>query len=407
MRVIGFLRESATNPPQKKNPPTSHHAIDLNNQRPFLSAHSGLWLGTFLDRQPAGNQVSELPHTFSNLTDLISLLLHFNRFTEFPPVICESMHSVQQLYLTCNQITSLPEDISRLQELDTLGLAGNRLSSLPESIGTLTALTKLYVGDNGVQYNNFVSILPLSITRLTQLDVLDLRHNPITSPKAQRYDGRGAVAGALRTVAETLDLYAMHLKELPAFAVERIGLRTLDISRNMLAALPDDISNLVNLEVIMIQGNRLTAVTPAIGECRQLRELWLGGFAGKNPVGNKLSTLPDELSKLQLLERLCLHFNSLSEFPAVINTLVSLKDLYLTGNQIRALPPSISLLTCLEWLEVSQNPLRVLPREIGAVVSLTALGLGADNALTSIPVTLTRLTNLTELDLRDSRSIKV
>ena len=52
------------------------------------------------------------------------------------------------LNLYSNQLSSLPESIGRLVNLQELFLSNNKLSSLPESIGRLASLLRLYLDNN-------------------------------------------------------------------------------------------------------------------------------------------------------------------------------------------------------------------------------------------------------------------
>lgn len=61
-------------------------------------------------------------------------------------------------------------DISRLENLEVFGVSGNHISLVPPSIAALTRLEELYLGSKA--YGNDISHLPLSITRLTSLNVL-------------------------------------------------------------------------------------------------------------------------------------------------------------------------------------------------------------------------------------------
>ena len=79
------------------------------------------------------------------------------------------------LYLSSNQLTSLPEWIGNLTNLTRLDLHSNQLTSLPESLGNLTNLTELYLSEN-----QLIS-LPESLGNLTNLTKLDLRRNELTS----------------------------------------------------------------------------------------------------------------------------------------------------------------------------------------------------------------------------------
>jgi internalin A len=74
-----------------------------------------------------GNQLTELPQSIGNLTNLTTLSL------------------------SDNQLTKLPESIGNLTNLEILYLDYNQLTELPESIGNLTNLEQLWLGDNAWQ----------------------------------------------------------------------------------------------------------------------------------------------------------------------------------------------------------------------------------------------------------------
>jgi len=75
-----------------------------------------------------------------------------------------------------NQLTNLPESITKLSNLTRLNLSKNQLTNLPESITNLSNLTRLYLRRN--QLKN----LPESITKLSDLTRLDLSKNPLETP---------------------------------------------------------------------------------------------------------------------------------------------------------------------------------------------------------------------------------
>ncbi|MBP5093899.1 MAG: leucine-rich repeat domain-containing protein, partial [Abditibacteriota bacterium] len=60
----------------------------------------------------------------------------------------ENGHVVGTLDLRGNNLTSLPESIGNLTNLEFLFLDYNKLTSLPSSIGNLTNLRSLYLGGN-------------------------------------------------------------------------------------------------------------------------------------------------------------------------------------------------------------------------------------------------------------------
>ncbi|KAK4819306.1 LOW QUALITY PROTEIN: hypothetical protein QYF61_000646 [Mycteria americana] len=84
-----------------------------------------------------GNQIQEIPAEVKELTNLKRLSLSENQFSIFPKEIF-LLESLERLYLgqdTGIKSTSLPEDISKLQNLKELHMENNCLECLPTAIG--------------------------------------------------------------------------------------------------------------------------------------------------------------------------------------------------------------------------------------------------------------------------------
>ncbi|KAI0666027.1 Endonuclease/exonuclease/phosphatase [Trametes maxima] len=77
------------------------------------------------------------------------------------------------LYLNHNALHSVPAEISKLRQLELLDLSGNSLSSLPPELGMLTSLKELYVFDNQLTQ------LPPQLGTLHQLLTLGVEGNPL------------------------------------------------------------------------------------------------------------------------------------------------------------------------------------------------------------------------------------
>ncbi|MBA3240620.1 MAG: leucine-rich repeat domain-containing protein, partial [Acidobacteria bacterium] len=146
-------------------------------------------------------------------------------------------------------LTMLPESISRLSQLRALYLNGNQLTTLPEFISRLSQLQMLYLDGNRL------TTLPESISRLSQL-------------------------------------------------------RALSLSKNNLTTLPESISQLSQLHTLFLDGNQLTTLPEFITQLSQLHTLYLDG--------NQLTTLPESLKNLKRLERLYLHGNEALGLPAEV-----------------------------------------------------------------------------------------
>ena len=132
----------------------------------------------------AGLKLEELPPELWELEQLEVLVLGKwdqekrewlgNRLSSLPEAIVQ-LTNLQELYLWGNQLSSLPDAIGSLTNLTELDLGNNRLISLPDAIGSLTNLTAL-----GLSENRLIS-LPEAIVSLTNLTSLSLSYNQLSS----------------------------------------------------------------------------------------------------------------------------------------------------------------------------------------------------------------------------------
>lgn len=219
----------------------------------------------------SSKNLSELPESISQLTQLESLFLSDNELTELPDSIGQ-LTQLQVLDLAHNELTELPDSIGQLTQLQFLYLSGNQLTELPESVGQLTKLRSLSV------WSNQLTALPKSVGQLTQLQFLYLSDNQLT--------------------------------ELPESGSQLTQLQVLDLSSNQLTMLPDFISQLTQLQTLVLSDNQLTELPESINRITELNRLYLDG--------NQLTGLPESLRNLNSLERLYLHGNNVLDLPVEV-----------------------------------------------------------------------------------------
>jgi len=173
-----------------------------------------------------------------------------------------------------------------------------------------------------------------------------------------------------------------------------IGLTEVNLRLMGLKQLPNSIGKLSNLDMLFLDGNKLTSLPDTIGAIPSLRVLVLSN--------NSLQELPESIGNLSRLEVLVLHDNKLQELPESIGKLTSLRDLKLHRNKLQELPESIGNLTSLKNFYVQENELTILPKSIGKLTSLIRLYLGR-NELIRLPETVGYLTSLRILVLPDNK----
>ncbi|MEH2169266.1 MAG: COR domain-containing protein, partial [Nostoc sp.] len=294
------------------------------------------------------------------LTNLQTLYLTDNQLSSLPPEFGQ-LTNLQTLYLTDNQLSSLPPEFGQLTNLQTLDLRRNQLSSLPPEIGQLTNLRSLYLRSNQL------SSLPPEIGQFTNLQTLDLDSNQLSSlpPEIGQF-----------TNLQTLYFRSNQLSSLPPEIGQLTNLQTLDLDSNQLSSLPPEIGQLINLQTLDLRSNQLSSLPPEIGQLTNLQTLDLRS--------NQLSSLPPEIGQLINLQTLHLFNNQLSSLPPEIGQLTNLRSLHLFNNQLSSLPAEIGKLTNLQTLLLFNNQLSSLPAEIGKLTNLQTLNLDS-NPLESPP----------------------
>ncbi|XP_073255042.1 leucine-rich repeat and calponin homology domain-containing protein 1-like [Porites lutea] len=146
------------------------------------------------------NTIRGVPESqLSELKFLRVLNLRRNQITSFPTELCSL--PLQVLNLSNNKLSTLPVEIGLLTLLQDLDLSSNELVHLPNSMGEMISLKDLNLRRNRLEvlpdelsklklvrldfsYNK-VSVIPPAYRLITSLSVLELAHNPLTSPPAQ------------------------------------------------------------------------------------------------------------------------------------------------------------------------------------------------------------------------------
>ncbi|MFX1255958.1 MAG: TIR domain-containing protein, partial [Promethearchaeota archaeon] len=92
-------------------------------------------------------ELSVLPTSIGDLTNLKVLLIYKNKLSSLPETI-GNLRNLVELRLHDNRLASLPNNFIHLTNLQRLGLGGNQFKTLPESIGHLKSLKYLNLRDN-------------------------------------------------------------------------------------------------------------------------------------------------------------------------------------------------------------------------------------------------------------------
>ncbi|CAN0455554.1 unnamed protein product, partial [Discosporangium mesarthrocarpum] len=168
------------------------------------------------------------------------------------------------LNLSRNQLTALPESLGQLTQLQTLDLSRNQLTALPESLGQLTQLQTLDLP------RNQLTALPESLGQLTQLQTLHLSSNQLTAlPES---------LGHL-TQLRSLMFGGNPVHRAPAFIQRLLRLNTLRANECKWTELPEWFGELTQLSDLSLNGSRFADIPPSLAQLQQLNKLVLNAEA--------------------------------------------------------------------------------------------------------------------------------
>lgn len=308
-------------------------------------------------------KLPDLPlSVFQEFSNLKSLFLNSNLFTEIPEVIYH-LPALTTLGLSYNKIASLPDRISTLHNLKELNLSGNPIRFFSPAIIQLHNLRKIDLGNIGL------TIFPAFLLKMQQLESINLQGNHILRIPESIKD--------LSDLKE-LNLSFSGINIIPNEIFALKNLRALEWTGNNLERIPSKITELENLEKLAIGFNEnLESSTTMLTGLPKLRELYISGIKGgiEKPmisnVGilktlqilwlsyNELQDLPMSLFDLKQIRKLNLANNKLETLSERLGELSNLEYLYLEKNQLTTLPSSIKTLKKLRYLNLANNPIDI------------------------------------------------
>ena len=201
--------------------------------------------------------------------------LSYKKLTTLPECVGQLVN-LECLDLEHNNLTTLPECVGQLANLARLSIYGNELTILPESFGQLN-LVKLNMG-----FNRF-STFPECVCKLVNLDRLYLNSNKVST--------------------------------LPESFVQLVNLKVLDLSDNMFTSLPESFGKLVNLSGLYLNYGHLTTLPDSFGQLVNLERLNIGS--------NNFSSLPPFLGNLQRLRYFYYNDNPIDYTPANVLRMIN------------------------------------------------------------------------------------
>ncbi|GLJ46363.1 hypothetical protein SUGI_0977260 [Cryptomeria japonica] len=334
------------------------------------------------------NRIPSIPSAFAGCSSLAELYLGNNLLSSIP-VEFGALSSLGTLDLHSNQLTEYPEEACKLQ-LSVLDLSNNYLTGLPPQLGKMTSLRKLLLVGNPLRTIRSSLVLGPTQKLLEYLRSRlptdeEAKSNIASSSNLFGVDNNDCIAIASRQAlsSKALLISGLGLESIPSAAWELGELVMLDVCKNGIKELPNELSMCTSLETLLLSDNRIEnwpgAVVASLPNLQclkldknplaqlpqgafvavsRLKILDLSGISGPLPEPPALSDMPE-------LQELYLRRMHLKEVPFDLKNLRQLRILDLSQNSLSEIPESFQQLTCLEELDLSDNNITMLPPELG------------------------------------------
>lgn len=355
------------------------------------------------------NELTYLPEFITKLSNLTKLVLDRNKFTEIPAVVT-NITTLKLLDMNSLELTEVPDSIGSLTALVELGFEQNKLVKLSEELSKLTQLRTF-----SIIYNT-VPEFPNGLTALTNLELLCLHSNRFTEfpgpihaltnlTKLTISDNffKKELPSEISKLTKLIELHLDNtgLLSIPYEMTEMTQLTTLYINANPLTNLPNEFSHLRNLEDLDISDLTLNSDTlSTIFELQNLTSLLASNIFGYDNEFNKAERrIPANISQLSKLGKFTFGKNKIKEVPAELFTLTNLHLLHLVENAITELPAGISRLT--KYVSYKTFPYLGITLNV-SFCRLSHLNLHR-NELDKLPAEASHLQHLTSLDVDSNR----
>ncbi|KAL5606507.1 hypothetical protein BROUX41_002912 [Berkeleyomyces rouxiae] len=262
------------------------------------------------------------------------------------------------------EYTNDEEDLCNIfGSLETLDLHGNMLLSIPIGLRRLANLTSLNLSHNRIS-NDSLDL----ISQITSLRDLKMAKNLLYGPLPPSFSNLINL--------EVLDINGNNVSSLPSNVAKMNRLRILNLSENSFETLPFQGLSKLPLTEINARKNKLSGVLmdseatsmPLIQNldlsCNRITHLVPEGAQLSFPSLHQLTMSVNKLKELPAMETwtnlmtLAVDENNITDFPPGFTTLSKLRHVDFSSNDVRIVPPEISAMGSLMMIRLSGNPLR-------------------------------------------------
>ncbi|RZC90441.1 hypothetical protein C5167_029574 [Papaver somniferum] len=398
---------------------TAFH-LALNNLHGYIPSELGQLSRLTIFTVSSNNLSGTIPPQLFDISLITVFSVSGNKFHgTIPPDIGTTLPNLELLSLDGNRFSGvLPNSISNLSRLSKLGLSDNQFTgSVPSNLGNLKNLTVLnieknYLGREEVDNLSFLNSLP-NCSKLAILSIYDNHFSgqlPVSianlSTKLRGlYVGKNNIFGEIHPGIENLinlNVLGMQGNQLtgsiPVFVGKLPNLIYFSLSDNQLSGkIPSNICNNTQLSKIDFSINRLQGgIPPNFGNCQKMMVLELAQNQLTGPIPKELIGLSSITGGVDLSG------NQLTGYlPSEVGNLERIVDLRLSNNRLSGkLPDSLGKCIGLEGLSLDGNLFEwVIPPSLKNLKGLQKLDMSGNNFSGQIPGYLESFASLGYLNL--------
>jgi len=344
------------------------------------------WLNGVKELQIHGNffgrlKLSSLPENIGDLKDLEELTIIRTEISAIPESLYQ-LSKLKKLDLRQNKIASLGSEISNLKSLEWLDVSLNRLERIPEELEKLTSLKELFVYANPFkEINDFIALHTYEYNYTTDKETK--QHIELKYPKDVLVVNKSWLEISLDRIEEIIS----------TLQIKTLRVESVAMLNRILA--PEAVNHFSKISTLDLQWNNWVNYQYERGFFKDMH-------VRINLPSNeeaKIKELPEGIGLMTWLEEVNLYGNKIEKLPESFFNLKNLKKLNLKGNRIAVLPDLFAALSELTHLNLGSIEFSVIPESIYSLKNLVHLDLSWNRNLAVLSPLIGNLANLEELYL--------
>ncbi|KAA6391695.1 MAG: hypothetical protein EZS28_012778, partial [Streblomastix strix] len=289
----------------------------------------------------------------TQLTSLDQIDLRMNMIKEIPRKTFTYLRNLRTLFMTHNELFSLPSDLNQLiPRLRDLWVGENNLTTLPNSIGSNDDLQTLYASCNSLR--ECPPLVARSASLRVNLSQNILLKAPLIGPDVETFSAERNMITYMPDIARS---YSQNQNTSSSSSASN----TFALAQAQASSSFGDVGIPPRLNMISLRFNHMHRIPPAIMTAH-LAVLLMSG--------NQIKDINASISKQLTLRTIDLSFNLIKFIPDCFSQLYNLQKLYLAFNKIQTVPPWVFALPSLKHLNLAGNQIEYLPTEEDAAKSV-------------------------------------